>query len=121
MFVYFLKEIKMTGWSAFPLGQSFCDGIALWKRTQVQHFLKYEEPSLQHGKYGFLPMQRSSKYNYWYSFKLKNELHSVAVIRVQQNERLFIALILSSAFVDIKKLLIYCTYRVLSNNRVPFS
>ena len=48
-------------------------------------------------------MQRSSKYTYWYSFKLKNELHSVAVVRVQQIERLFIALILSSAFVDIKK------------------
>ena len=53
-------------------------------------------------------MQRSSKYTYWYSFKLKNELQSVAVVRVQQNERLFIALILSSAFVDIKELLIYC-------------
>ena len=110
MFVYFLKEIKMTEWSAFPLGQSFCDGIALWKRTQVQHFLKYEEPSLQDGKYGFLPMQRSSRYTFCYSFKLKNELQSVAVVRVQQNERLFIALILSSAFVDIKKLLIYCTW-----------
>ena len=73
-------------------------------------FLKYEEPSLQHCKYGFLPMQRSSKYTYWYSFKLKNELQLVAVVRVQKNERLFIALILSSAFLDIKKLLIYCTW-----------
>ena len=54
-------------------------------------------------------MQRSSRYTYCYSFKLKNELQSVAVVRVQQNERLFIALILSSAFVDIKKLFIYCT------------
>ena len=59
-------------------------------------------------------MQRSSKYTYWYSFKLKNELQSVAVVRVQQNERLFIALILSSAFVDIKELLIY---RISSNKR----
>ena len=53
-------------------------------------------------------MQRSSKFTYWYSFKLKNELQSVAVVRVQQNEHLFIALILSSSFVDSKQLLIYC-------------
>ena len=39
-------------------------------------------------------MQRSSRYTYCYSFKLKNELQSVAVVRVQQNERLFIAFIL---------------------------
>ena len=33
---------------------------------------------------------------------------TVAVVRVQQNEHLFIALILSSSFVDSKQLLIYC-------------
>ena len=48
-------------------------------------------------------MQRLSRYTYCYSFKLKNEFQWVAVVRVQQNKRLFIALILSFLFVDIKK------------------
>ena len=97
----------------------FCDGIpsgSVKMDSSTQQLLKCEEPSLQHGKYGFLPMQRSSRYTYCYSFKLKNVLQWVAVVRVQQNERLFIAFILILLCVCEYQRTAFFVGRVLSNN-----